>query len=230
MFIVLKRRRVVLILLILIAAQLSLTAVLCVKQFASNNSSLIDFTVVIDAGHGGIDGGVVSKSGVRESSLNLAYAKQLGDTFKQCGFNVTQTRRTEDGLYGLPTKGFKARDMKARKQIIDAARPNLVISVHMNKYPASYRTGPQVFYQSGREDGKLLAESIQRVFNDFTGNDHQAIAGDYYVCREVDCPSVIVECGFLSNDAEAELLCTDAYREELCGYVFRGVMLYLHNL
>ena len=230
MFIVLKRRRVVLILLILIAAQLSLTAVLCVKQFASNNSSLIDFTVVIDAGHGGIDGGVVSKSGVRESSLNLAYAKQLGDTFKQCGFNVTQTRRTEDGLYGLPTKGFKARDMKARKQIIDAARPNLVISVHMNKYPASYRTGPQVFYQSGREDGKLLAESIQRVFNDFTGNDHQAIAGDYYVCREVDCPSVIVECGFPSNDAEAELLCTDAYREELCGYVFRGVMLYLHNL
>lgn len=230
MFIVLKRRRVVLILLILIAAQLSLTAVLCVKQFASNNSSLIDFTVVIDAGHGGVDGGVVSKSGVRESSLNLAYAKQLGDTFEQRGFNVTQTRRTEDGLYGLPTKGFKARDMKARKQIIDAARPNLVISVHMNKYPASYRTGPQVFYQSGREDGKLLAESIQRVFNDFTGNDHQAIAGDYYVCREVDCPSVIVECGFLSNDAEAELLCTDAYREELCGYVFRGVMLYLHNM
>ena len=92
-----------------------------------------------------------------------------------------------------------------------------------------FRSGPQVFFQSGRQDGKLLAESIQRVFNDFTGNDHQAIAGDYYVCREVDCPSVIVECGFLSNDNEAELLCTDAYREELCGYIFRGVMLYLYE-
>lgn len=213
----------------MIAAELTLTAVLCVKQFASNDTSIIDFTVVIDAGHGGIDGGVVSNGGVRESSLNLAYAKQLGATFEQCGFNVTQTRKTEDGLYGLPTKGFKSRDMKARKRIIENARPNLVISVHMNKYPASYRTGPQVFFQSGRQDGKLLAESIQRVFNDFTGNDHQAIAGDYYVCREVDCPSVIVECGFLSNDNEAELLCTDAYREELCGYIFRGVMLYLYE-
>ncbi len=229
MFIVLKRRRIVLLLLIMIAAELTLTAVLCIRQFASNDTSIIDFTVVIDAGHGGIDGGVVSNGGVRESSLNLAYAKQLGATFEQCGFNVTQTRKTEDGLYGLPTKGFKSRDMKARKQIIENARPDLVISVHMNKYPASYRTGPQVFFQSGRQDGKLLAESIQRVFNDFTGNSHEAIAGDYYVCREVSCPSVIVECGFLSNDNEAELLCTDAYREELCGYIFRGVMLYLYS-
>ena len=229
MFVVLKRRRIVLILLVLIAVQLSLTAFLCVKQFASNNSSLIDFNIVIDAGHGGIDGGVVSKSGVREATLNLAYSKQLSDTFKQSGFNVTLTRKTEDGLYGLPTKGFKSRDMRARKEIIQSVCPNLVISVHMNKYVSSYRTGPQVFFQEGKEDGRILAESIQQVFNDNSGNRHEAIAGDFYICREVECPSVIVECGFLSNEAEAELLQTDAYREQICELIFRGVMLYLYE-
>ncbi len=229
MFIVVKRRRLVLVLLILIAAELALTAVVCVKQFANSNNSLIDFTVVIDAGHGGIDGGVVSSDGVKESSLNLAYSKTLGEIFANSGFNVVQTRKTEDGLYGLPTNGFKLRDMKARKAIIDKVQPNLVISVHMNKFSQSYRAGPQVFYQKGKDDGQKLAECLQKVFNDSTGNNHQAIAGDYYVCRETDCPAVIVECGFLSNDAEAELLQTAAHREKICSYIFSGVMFYLYE-
>lgn len=229
MFVVLKGRRLTLILLILIAFQLVLATVLCVKQFASNSDSLIDFTVVIDAGHGGIDGGVVSKSGVKESSLNLAYSKTLGEVFKNAGFNVVYTRTNEDGLYGLPTNGFKRRDMKARKEIVDKARPNMVISVHMNKFSASYRSGPQVFYQEGKTDGQTLAESLQSVFNDNTGNSHCAIAGDYYICRELDCPAVIVECGFLSNDAEAELLQTEAHRKKVCDLIFKGVMLYLYQ-
>lgn len=229
MFLVIKRRRLVLILLVLIALQLTLTTVLCVKQFASKKSALIDFTVVIDAGHGGIDGGVVSSSGVKESTLNLAYAKTLGKLFADRGFNVVYTRKTEDGLYGLPTKGFKMRDMKERKRIIDEARPNLVISVHMNKFSASYRTGPQVFYQQGKSDGQALAYSLQQVFNNSTGNNHQAIAGDFYICREIDCPAVIVECGFLSNDEEAALLQTDEHRNTICGRIFEGVMLYMYQ-
>lgn len=229
MFLVIKKRRLILILLALIALQLTFTTVLCVKQFASGSKSLIDFTVVIDAGHGGIDGGVVSPSGVKESTLNLAYSKTLGKAFSNAGFNVVQTRTTEDGLYGLPTNGFKLRDMKARKDIVDKAKPNLLISVHMNKFSASYRTGPQVFYQQGKSDGKTLAESLQKVFNDSTGNAHSAIAGDYYICRELDCPAVIVECGFLSNSAEAELLQTEQHRSEICNLIFKGVMLYLYE-
>lgn len=229
MFIVLKRRRIVIALLALIALQLILTTILCVNQFAIKSKSLIDFTVVIDAGHGGIDGGVVSSSGVKESSLNLAYSKTLGELFKNAGFNVVQTRTTEDGLYGLPTNGFKRRDMQARKAVIEKAHPNLVISVHMNKFSASYRKGPQVFYQQGKEDGQTLARSLQQIFNDSTGNNHGAIAGDYYVCREVDCPAVIVECGFLSNDEEAALLQTDEHRQQICDLIFKGVMLYLYQ-
>ncbi|MCM1194657.1 MAG: N-acetylmuramoyl-L-alanine amidase [Firmicutes bacterium] len=228
MFVVLRRRRIVIILLLLIAGEICLTTFLCVKQFASGKESLIDFTVVIDAGHGGIDGGVVSSDGVRESSLNLAYSKELGAIFERGGFNVTYTRKTEDGLYGLPTKGFKSRDMKARKEIIDSTRPNMVISIHMNKFSGSYRSGLQVFYQEGKSDGQILAESIQRVFNDGTGSRFESIAGDYYICRETDCPSVIVECGFLSNEREAALLQTDEYRETICNYIYSGVMLYLY--
>lgn len=229
MFIVIKRRRLVLVLLALIALQAVLTTVLCVKQFAQSDKSLIDFTVVIDAGHGGIDGGVVSKSGVKESSLNLAYSKTLGRIFENAGFNVVYTRTTEDGLYGLPTNGFKRRDMQARKAVADKAKPNLLISVHMNRFSAGYRSGPQVFYQQGKEDGRILAQSLQRVFNDSTGNSHSAIAGDYYICRELDCPAVIVECGFLSNDEEAELLQTEQHRDKICNLVFNGVMLYLYE-
>lgn len=99
----------------------------------------------------------------------------------------------------------------------------------MNKFSGSYRTGPQVFYQQGKSDGQTLAEALQQVFNDSTGNNHAALAGDYYICRELDCPAVIVECGFLSNDAEAELLQTEAHRQKICDLVFKGVMLYLYQ-
>lgn len=230
MFIVWKGKRVVAILLVLIVAQLCLTALLCVQNLPAKDATLIDFTIVIDAGHGGIDGGVVGVDGVKESTLNLAYAKQLGEIFELSGFNVVYTRKSEGGLYGLANKGFKLRDMKARKQIIDDARPNLVISVHMNKFSQSYRKGPQVFYQEGKEGGRVLAESLQKVFNDYTGNNHEAIAGDFYVCREVDCPSVIVECGFLSNAEECAELQTESYRKLICDYIFSGVMLYLYSM
>lgn len=227
MFVVLKRRRVTLFLLVLIVVQFVLTAVLCSKIFRP--VSLLDLTVVVDAGHGGVDGGVQSESGVKESDLNLDYAKTLGEFFERCGFNVVYTRKTHEGLYGFATNGFKMRDMKKRKEIICNASPHFVISIHMNKFSQSSRSGPQVFFQQDSEDGYLLAQSIQTVFNRFTGNIHEAIAGDYYICRESPCSAVIVECGFLSNAEEAEKLQTESYRDELCAKIFEGAMLYLYS-
>lgn len=229
MFIVWKSKRVIALLMALIFVELGLTTYLLVDMFSSSKTTLIDFTVVIDAGHGGMDGGVVGVDGVKESTLNLAYSKTLGEIFERSGFNVVYTRKSEGGLYGLPTNGFKLRDMKKRKEIIDKARPNLLISVHMNKFSQSTRSGPQVFYQEGKPDGLALAQSLQRVFNDFTGNSHEAIAGDFYVCRETSCPAVIVECGFLSNPNECAELQTDRYREQICNQIFNGVMLFLYT-
>ncbi len=228
MFVVWKSKWVIAVLAVLISVELALTGFLVAKNFPAKKTTLIDFTVVIDAGHGGIDGGVVGADGTKESTLNLAYSRTLGEIFERAGFNVVYTRKSEGGLYGLPTKGFKLRDMRERKRIIDQAQPNMMISVHMNKFSASYRSGPQVFYQQGEEEGRSLAESLQRVFNDMTGKERQAIAGDYYVCRETSCPAVIVECGFLSNPEECAALQTDSYREEICNLIFSGTMLYLY--
>lgn len=228
MFIVLKQRQIVAVLLLLIFAQLTLTAFLCVRLFDGKSASIVDFTVVLDAGHGGIDGGVVA-NGIKESDLNLQYTKALGEYFKRGGFNVVYTRKTRDGLYGLATNGFKSRDMQKRKEIIVGAQPNLVISVHMNKFSQSTRSGPQVFFQKGAEQGQKLAESLQKVFNNFTGNNHEAIGGDFYICRESPCTAVIVECGFLSNAKDAAKLKTDEYCQEICSRIFDGVMLYLYS-
>lgn len=227
MFAVVRHRRIVAALLLLVAAQLVLTVFLCARFFEGESTSLIDFTVVLDAGHGGVDGGVVA-NGVKESDLNLVYTKTLGEIFSRGGFNVVLTRSTHDGLYGVATSGFKQRDMQKRKQIILSSKPNLVISVHMNKFSQTTRSGPQVFFQQGVASGQQLAESLQTVFNNFTGNNHQAIGGDFFICRESPCTSVIVECGFLSNADEAARLQTDDYRDEICNRIFDGVMLYLY--
>ena len=213
----------------LIVLQLIVGVILCVNTFTKDDTALIDFTIVIDAGHGGIDGGVVAKNGVKESDLNLDYSKQLGKLFTQCGFNVVYTRTGPGGLYGAATDGFKQRDMKKRKEIIEDAHPNMVVSIHMNKFSKSTRSGPQVFYQEGYEDGQMLAESLQRVFNDFTGNHHEAIDGDFYICRESPSVAVIVECGFLSNDDDSAKLQTEEYRDTICQKILEGVMLYLYS-
>ena len=229
MFIVLKRKKILIVLTLLIAIQLALTAVLCSRLvFSGTGTDYVDFTVVIDAGHGGIDGGVVA-NGVKESDLNLAYSNTLGQYFSTHGFNVVYTRKTTDGLYGLATNGFKMRDMLKRKEIINEAHPNIVISVHMNKFSSSTRSGPQVFFQEGATAGGQLAQSLQNVFNNFTGNHHEAIDGDFFICRESPVAAVIVECGFLSNENEATLLQTDEYREKLCAKIFEGVMLFLYE-
>ena len=228
MFVVLKQKNIVIALLLLIVAQLFLTVFLCTRLVSDRNLSYVDFTVVIDAGHGGIDGGVVA-NGVKESDLNLEYSKSLGKYFSERGFNVVYTRKTNEGLYGLATNGFKMRDMLKRKEIIQAAQPNIVISVHMNRFSSSSRSGPQVFFQEDDTAGRQLAESMQRVFNTFTGNRHEAIGGDFFICRESPATAVIVECGFLSNANEASRLQTEEYRGELCAKIFEGVMLYLYE-
>ena len=222
-----KSSRIVVIFLVVLAVEMVLTFFLCLNQL-SKDVSLINYTIVIDAGHGGMDSGKVAMDGTKESDLNLKYAKTLGKMFDESGFNVVYTRTTQDGLYGLPTKGFKLRDMQARKKIVQNCSANLVISIHMNQFAGQLsRSGPQVFFQKDGAEGQKLAIALQQTFNAHTGNNHEAIAGDYYMCREMPCPSVIVECGFFSNADDLSNLKTDSYRETLCNLIFSGVMNYL---
>lgn len=149
---------------------LILTVVTCVSVFSEADGDPVTdnlaYTIVIDAGHGGIDGGVIgTKSGVKESDLNLKVARELYGLLKENGFNVIMTRTDENGLYGDTSRGFKRRDMLARKEIINRAAPDLVVSIHMNFYSASYRRGAQVFFQKGSAAGKNFADAMQTALN-----------------------------------------------------------------
>ena len=184
--------------------------------------------VVLDAGHGGIDPGVIgTDTGVRESDLNLSIVRILEELFADAGFRVVLTRTNGGGLYGLPVGGHKKRDMQARRARIEQAKPDIVLSVHQNTFPADRsRRGGQVFYRAGEAGAASLAACIQRELNGLWGGDYAPLAGDYYLLNCTPYTSVIVECGFLSNREEEALLRTDGYRRTLALAVFRGALAY----
>ena len=188
--------------------------------------------IVVDAGHGGVDGGVVGRTtGVKESDLNLAIAHTLKEELESIGFEVTLTRKTEAGLYGAATKGFKKRDMQRRKEIIEETAPILVLSIHQNYYPSRAVRGGQVFYEETNARSAQLAECVQKQLNSIYAvqgaKERKTAKGDYFMLDCTEYPSVIVECGFLSNAADEALLCTDAWKKKLSEAIAVGVMGYL---
>ena len=191
------------------------------------------YSIVVDAGHGGVDSGTIGViTSNKESELNLLIANALGEYLTQAGVKVTYTRQTNDGLYGELTNGFKMRDMQARRDIITSANPDIVVSIHLNKFAIPSRRGVQVYYQTGRDSGETLAGSIQDIFNTHvnlpqSGRGYEAQRGDFYMCRCVSVPACIVECGFLSNPEDDRLLDTAEYRDQIAYYIYAGIMNYL---
>ena len=188
------------------------------------------YTVVVDAGHGGIDGGAVGISTkVQESDLNLEIARRLKDKLKETGINVIMTRNSYGGLYGTTAKGFKRRDLEKRVKIINSSNASLMVSIHLNCYSSSSRRGATTFYGEGKQEGEKLAQSIQKHFNTLSGQpkDYSALKGDYYLLNQSSCPSVICECGFLSNPEDEALLVTEEYQNEIAEKILYGIIEYL---
>ena len=184
-------------------------------------------TVVIDAGHGGIDAGVLGISTkTKESEINLYIAKYLRGYFADAGFNAVLTRTTQGGLYGTTTKGFKMRDMKKRKEIIEKNNADMVISIHQNFCPIPSRRGATVFFDKGSESGKAFAESIQNSLNkmDECVTKNSPLVGDYYMLKCTSNPSALVECGFLSNAQDEALLVTAEYQKAIAYAIFKGAL------
>ena len=195
-------------------------------------SPMREYCVVIDAGHGGIDGGTVGvDSGVSESDLNLLVANELRD-YMENNFYVTMTRTTRDGLYGDTSAGFKRRDMTRRREIISEARADVVISIHMNRFASSTRRGAQACYQKGDEKSRALAVRVQRLLDDhlnipILGRGFEPIAGEYYILKSSDSPGVIVECGFLSSPLDDALMNTVEHRRRIAYIIYSATVSYL---
>jgi N-acetylmuramoyl-L-alanine amidase len=186
-------------------------------------------TVVIDAGHGGIDPGCEgSLEGSNERELNLLYANTLKKYFESYGIRVVMTRTTTDGLYSALAPNKKKDDMKKRKEIIEKSKADIVVSIHMNAFPAKSSRGAHVFYNPDNEVSKSLADNIQSSLIASLPYARKAAAvGDYYILNCTNVPAVIVECGFLSNAEEEILLRSSDYREKVCYAILCGVIKYL---
>ena len=185
-----------------------------------------NFCVVLDAGHGGIDGGSQGKTtGVYERDINLAISKKIESFLKTMDIDVVQTRTTEEGLYGVFASGFKKRDMKARKDIIEKTNPDLVVSIHLNSFTSPTSKGVQVYYKPNSEISQKLAANMQQLFaKSLDGARKECFEGDFYILNCTNTPGVLVECGFLSNPEEEQLLITDEYQQKVAYQIFCGIV------
>lgn len=189
----------------------------------------LGITVVLDAGHGGVDPGSVGrKTKVTESELNLAIVLKLKDYLLTGGINCLLTRIDQNGLYGTYTKDYKKRDMDARKKIIETSNADLVVSVHMNSFTSSRYRGAQVFYSELNPESSKLAALIQQCFaSDLAESNKGSSIADYFMLKCSTLPSVLCECGFISNPEDEALLVTPEYQNKVAYAIYKGIVSYL---
>jgi len=191
-------------------------------DIAAQNVVKEPLRVIVDAGHGGKDKGASGASGVAESDINLYIARRLAFELELLGAEVALTRDSEDRLSDENDRHKQRGDILRRREIIDMFKPCLVVSIHMNTYPDESVKGLQCFYQKGGEDGKKYAEAIQTYLNKAGVTNKSARPGDYLILEGV-YPSVLIECGFLSNPEEEKLLATREYQERLARYIAAAI-------
>ena len=191
-----------------------------------------NITVVIDSGHGGKDPGKTTLDGTLEKDLNLAIALKLQKYLEAADITVIMTRTTDEGLYEEGASNKKVQDMKNRIAVMNTPEVDLVISIHQNSYSDPDVKGAQVFYYGTSTSGEELAKTLQeRLVLDVAPENHRKAKSNtsYYLLKKTTCPTVIVECGFLSNPAEAEKLKSDIYQDSLAWSLHLGILEYLNT-
>lgn len=189
-------------------------------------------TVVLDAGHGGRDPGKVAVNGALEKDINLSIAQKLKTLLEQNDINVVMIRNDDSGLYSESDSNKKAADMRNRVDIINKSEATLAISIHQNSFTQESIKGAQVFYYNNSDEGKKFAENMQEQLKKSLqdGNKRMAKANDsYYMLKKVECPIIIVECGYLSNNTEAALLTDENYQERMAFAIHLGLLSYLND-
>ena len=189
--------------------------------------------VVIDAGHGGKDPGKVGINAALEKDINLQIALRLKKLLEQNDVKAVLTREEDKDLASEHATNRKNEDLRARANLISETSPVVMVSIHQNSFSEEDVDGAQAFYYTGAEQGKLLGtmvqNSLKREIDD--GNHRVAKANkEYYLLKKAVCPAVIVECGFLSNPAEAALLVTEEYQEKLAFAIHLGIMEYINTI
>lgn len=214
---------------------LMISAALKIKVSVSSESVKSMPTIVIDAGHGGEDGGAVSDCGVLEKDINLSIANDTSALFYMLGFDVTQTRTTDIALdNGEDTiRKRKVSDMKKRLEIFNSSEENTIISIHQNKFSESKYHGTQIFYSPNNPKSKQLADSIKYSVKGLLqpDNERESKKADsgIYLLKNTNNPAVIVECGFISNGEECKNLLDSQYQKQMAYSITAGFLSYYNT-
>lgn len=227
------------------ASYLMIVAVIAAAVFLGTNAyttaavaeenGTIPMTVVIDAGHGGEDGGAVSADGIRESTINLQIALRLNDLFHLLGTETVMTRTEDVSLHvddNATIAAKKVSDLKNRVELVNGIANPLLVSIHQNMFEEAKYDGTQVFY-APTSGSRALAESLQAIVAaslDPTNRRAAKPAETVYLMQNIRCAGILVECGFLSNPAECAKLCTDGYQKQLSIAIASGVTDYLRKV
>ena len=190
-------------------------------------------TLVIDAGHGGFDGGAVSADGVCEQDINLRIARHVEALAGFFGVPAVLTRPDGNALGfvdGRPIRDNKVADIHERRRIAEETENPVFLSIHLNQFQEARYHGAQVFYSRNHPGSKALAEALQTALAEGADpeNTRQAkqAANTIYLMKKLECPAVIIECGFLSNPAEAERLQREDYQKQLAVCILSGYLRY----
>ena len=193
-------------------------------------------TIIIDAGHGGFDGGAVASDGTVEKEINLIIATKLKQMLVFSGYEVMMTRESDSSTDSVESSSIsdkKKSDMKNRLKLINSNQNGIFVSIHLNKFTTSTANGAQVFYSPNHSNSKLLGNIIQSSFKTRLQNENERVekrsTKETYLLYSATIPAVIVECGFLSNAAELRLLKTDEYQSKIAFTVFCGITEYFKN-
>lgn len=183
-------------------------------------------TVVLDAGHGGSDPGKVGVNDCLEKDINLQIALKVKEKLGKEQINVIMTREEDQGLSSEGAANHKVEDMKKRVGIINESNAAMAVSIHQNSYTEESVKGAQIFYFAHSQKGKQMAEIMQENFRlSNPQNKRQAKENrTYYMLKKTEIPTIIVECGFLSNWEEAEKLITEEYQEKTAQIICDGIM------
>ena len=205
------------------------------KPQKTNTDELV--TIVIDAGHGGEDGGAVGKNNVYEKDLNLSIALKIGKLLTEKGIDVVHTR-TEDVLLYDKNEDYKnkkkALDLAARVKKAQETENCIFVSIHMNSFPQSQYSGLQVYFSKNNPQSAILANEIQSAVKEQLQpqNKRKAVeaTSSIYVLDRLECPAVLIECGFVSNFEECRLLSTEVYQKQLSEIISQEIEKYVEKI
>lgn len=191
-------------------------------------------TIIIDAGHGGEDGGASSKTGVLEKDVNLDICLTLQKLLEQGGFNTEMIRESDVSIHdesAATTRERKVSDIHNRVKVANSKNSNILISVHQNHFTESKYFGTQVFYSKNNANSQNLAENIRVAVTSLLQPENQRKckpSSNVYLLDNVNIPAVIVECGFLSNPYEADLLSHEDYRDNMAYSIYLGIVEFIY--